>query len=606
LVGASSFGPRASRLKSDAMNTFCRAALALSLVSVTGCRQFDTEQWPSLGYDLKSTYNNRGERKIGTRTVDRLGAVWRTTEHGRISGAAAVAEDVVYVLSSAGTFAFHADTGQEIWRNVAFGGSSSPTYADGELFVHDSASVLHKLDAETGHELWQVRTDTHPSASGFSSPAVLDGYVIVGVSSIDEAVNRSETSSFRGSVVAYNRASGAELWRQYTVQEPHNGCAVWSSVSIDPKLGLVYGSTGNNYTGQASNTSDSIFALRLNDGSVAWWTQLTEGDVFTIARPQSPDSDFGTNPMLFDTLANGRFRRLVGAGQKSGMFWVLDRLTGAIVWSRNVSKGSAFIGGIFNAGAYDGQRILLAGNLGTSSGPGSEPSNGESKLGSPGTSVLEALNPADGSVVWERQLPAHVWAPITVANGVGFVAYETELQAFDVRNGRKLFNYRTNGTITSAPVVAAGGVYFGSGLTYLAAKPDETFHALRLDGPLGEPEPSADGGAEATFSTIFSQVFTGNGCRSQFCHGAGAGNLSLATRDAAYAALVGVPASGPGCGSSGKLLVAPGNPDASLLYEKISNATPSCGTVMPPSGLAVSEAQLAQVRGWIAAGAPNN
>ena len=86
------------------MNTFCRAALALSLVSVTGCRQFDTEQWPSLGYDLKSTYNNRGERKIGTRTVDRLGAVWRTTEHGRISGAAAVAEDVVYVLSSAGTF----------------------------------------------------------------------------------------------------------------------------------------------------------------------------------------------------------------------------------------------------------------------------------------------------------------------------------------------------------------------------------------------------------------------------------------------------------------------------------------------------------------------
>ncbi|HEY6557286.1 MAG TPA: PQQ-binding-like beta-propeller repeat protein [Polyangiaceae bacterium] len=591
------------------MKTLCRLALAVSLVSVSGCRQFDQEQWPWLGYDLKSTYNNQGERKINTRTAGRLGARWRSTEHGRVSGAAAVAEDVVYIQSSKGLFALNAQTGQEIWRNETLSGSSSPTFSEGELFVHDFASVLHAFDAETGRELWQVRTDAHPAANGFSSPAVLDAYVIVGISSIDEAVNRTESSTFRGGVVAFNRSTGQEIWRHYTVDPPFNGVAVWSSVSIDTQLGLVYGTTGNNYTGQASDTSDAIFALRLHDGRLEWSTQLTKGDVFTIARPLSEDSDFGTNPILIDTEVNGRRRKLVAAGQKSGMFYALDRRTGAIVWSRNVSPGSAFIGGIFNAGAYDGRHILVAGNRGTSAGPGSEPANGESRLGTPGTSVLAALNPADGSVAWERQLPAHVWAPITVANGVGFVPYEKQLQAFDVRDGRKLFNYKTAGTITSAPVVADGAVFFGSGLTYLAAHPDETFHALSIDGPLEEPEvpTEPDGGAVVTFSQVYGQVFTGNGCRSAFCHGGNAGNLRLDNPAVAYANLVGVPASGDACAATGMLRVDPGNPDGSLLLNKMAHATPVCGEVMPPrGGVTVSDPQLQQVRAWIARGAPND
>jgi polyvinyl alcohol dehydrogenase (cytochrome) len=573
------------------------------------CDPADEQAWTWLGYDLRSTYNNTAETKIKTQNVAQLRAVWRTTQHGRVSGAVATANGVVYVLSSTGLYAFRAGTGEELWRNVSMSGSSSPTYSNGVLFVHDGNAYLHAINPNNGSEHWVVRTDTHPLARGFSSPAVHGTQVIVGTSSIDEVANLTETSTFRGSVVAYDRSTGAEVWRRYTVDAPHNGCAVWSSVSIDTELGLVYGSTGNNYTGVASNTSDALFALRLSDGGVAWWTQLTPGDVFTVARPSSPDSDFGTNPIVFDAVIGGRTRKLVGAGQKNGMFWALDRSTGGVLWWRNVSKGSMFIGGMLNSGAFDGKRILVAGNLGTSTGPGSEPANGDSTLGSPGTSVLEALDPASGRVLWERQLPAHVWAPITVANGVGFVAYETQLQAFDVRDGRKLFNYRTAGTITSAPVVSNGAVYFGSGLTYLAAKADQTFHALSLEGQLGEPDAgSLDGGpVPIGFSAIWTQVFGGNGCKSVFCHGANAGNLSLETRDIAYAQLVGVPASSPSCASSGLLRVAPGNPDASLLLQKMAHVTPVCGTVMPPAmGLTVSEAQLSQVRAWIAAGAPNN
>jgi polyvinyl alcohol dehydrogenase (cytochrome) len=208
---------------------------------------------------------------------------------------------------------------------------------------------------------------------------------------------------------------------------------------------------------------------------------VSADDVFTLRSPRSEDSDFGTNPILFEAEVDGVERKLLGAGQKSGMFWVLDRETGDVVWQRQVSDGSALIGGVFNNGAYDGRSIVVAGNDGTSSGPGSEPANGNSKpLGGAeeATSVLMALDPATGRIRWERQLPAWVWAPITLADGVGFVAVDRDLQAFDTKTGKKLLEVETDGTISSAPATAGDRVYFGSGLSYFTTKSGRTVYAL--------------------------------------------------------------------------------------------------------------------------------
>jgi polyvinyl alcohol dehydrogenase (cytochrome) len=568
-----------------------------------------TPHWSGLGFDLSSSFNNANERALSTGSVARLKAAWTTTAYGTVNGAAALAGDIVYIQSGTGTYALRVSNGQLVWQNLQSKGTSSPTYSDGVLFVNDSASVLRALNAATGQQLWQVRIDPHPLSSGMSSPVVHERYVIVGSSSTDE-INNLGFSNFRGAVVAYDRTTGQQIWRRYTVEAPFNGVAVWSSVSIDPALGLVFATNGNNYTGTASNTSDAIFAIRLSDGSPVWSTQLTAGDVYTTTRPTSPDYDFGTNPVLFDATINGLPRKLVGAGQKSGMFWALDRQTGGVIWSRQVSPGSGLVGGVFNNGAYDGERILVAGNLGTSSAPGSEPYNGESNPNSnpkptPGTALLAALDPATGNSVWERQLPAWVWAPITVANGVGFVAYETQLQAFDVRTGAKLFNYKAPGTITSAPVAAEGAVYFGSGLTYYAGHPDRTFHALSLSGTGSGGTGGTGGGTGTTFTAIYSDVFVASGCTAGFCHGGTAGNLAMSTQAQAYANLVGVSAAGPSCGASGWHRVKPFEPNASLLINKIANATPVCGTSMPPNQL-LPAAQVERVRAWIAAGAQND
>jgi outer membrane protein assembly factor BamB len=320
--------------------------------------------------------------------------------------------------------------------------------------------------------------------------------------------------------------------------------------------------------------------------------------VFTILNPGSQDTDFGTNPILFEATIDGRQRKLLAAGQKSGVFWALDRESGEVVWSQAVSPGSALIGGFLNNGAYDGEHILAAGNNGSSSAPGSE----EPVPPSTQRSRLVAFDPATGAIVWERQIGGWVWAPLTVANGVGYVAVDTTLQAFDARTGAKLFTFPTNGTITSAPVVADGRVYFGSGLSYFVGTRARDFYALSLEGGGGDHNGGNDG---TTFRAIYTDIIVGQGCTTTSCHGSNQGNLRMSSRAEAYANLVSVAASGPLCEGIGLNRVEPGDPDHSLLYDKISQTQPACGTAMPPTG-PLSAEDVARIRDWITRGAPDD
>src|SRR5262249_39434963 len=65
-----------------------------------------------------------------------------------------------------------------------------------------------------------------------------------------------------------------------------------------------------------------------------------------------PDLDFAQGPMLLD---NG----LVGAGQKSGMFWAFKRKTGELVWNTQVVP-PGITGGMQWGSANDGKRIFVA------------------------------------------------------------------------------------------------------------------------------------------------------------------------------------------------------------------------------------------------------
>jgi outer membrane protein assembly factor BamB len=208
------------------------------------------------------------------------------------------------------------------------------------------------------------------------------------------------------------------------------------------------------------------------DGEILWKAQRTAGDAYSFAGGGfgHPDADFGANPVIFEAEVNGVMTKLVGSGQKNGQVSVVRQEDGELVWSRvlaattNTADGWTGASGIFNNAAWDGKHFLIACNSATSTGAGSEPLATQSYQTR--TSVLFALNPADGATVWERQLKGQVMGPITVANGVGFVGADRELQAFDVETGAILFRHDTGSTIACGASVANGHVAVGNGLSW--------------------------------------------------------------------------------------------------------------------------------------------
>jgi len=83
-------------------------------------------------------------------------------------------------------------------------------YGDGKIFLHQADTTLVALDANTGKEVWTVKTDD-PSkgATGTSAPVVYNGKVYVGVSGGEFGV--------RGWLAAYNTSDGKQAWRAYSM-----------------------------------------------------------------------------------------------------------------------------------------------------------------------------------------------------------------------------------------------------------------------------------------------------------------------------------------------------------------------------------------------------
>jgi hypothetical protein len=115
--------------------------------------------------------------------------------------------------------------------------------------------------------------------------------------------------------------------------------------------------------------------------------------------------------------------------------------------------------------------------------------------------------------------------------------------------------------------------------------------------------------ADSTFGQVQQQIFDAQGCTASACHGElTQGGLDLRP-DNAHASLVNVEA------SSGKYVrVFPGEPDLSLVYQKVAAKTQGfdlgplgiSGGAMPTGEGMLSENDLGLLRAWIRGGAPEH
>ena len=118
--------------------------------------------------------------------------------------------------------------------------------------------------------------------------------------------------------------------------------------------------------------------------------------------------------------------------------------------------------------------------------------------------------------------------------------------------------------------------------------------------------------APARFGDVL-EIFSKPTHNCGICHGsapaASNGGLQFnpSKREDAHTALVGVMAGDTRQGKcAGKTYVVPGEPEASLLVDKLANETPSCGARMPQGFMPLDAMELETVRSWITAGALND
>jgi quinohemoprotein ethanol dehydrogenase len=292
--------------------------------------------------------------QIDRSNVADLKGVWRT----HLSSATAfkysgetqplVHDGVIYLSTGASdVFALDVESGKTIWQyegnldqsiNTVCCGWTSRGVAigDGRVYLGKLDGNLVALDAHSGQEVWSAAVgDWRKGETITSAPLYYEGLVVTGISGGEFGV--------RSRVTAYDAETGKLVWRFYTIPGPgevghdtwpqdndawkHGGAPVWQTPAVDPKLGLLYFSTGNtspDFDGSSRKGdnlfANSIVAVDAKTGEYRWHYQQVHHDIWDLDSP-SP-------VVLFDLTVDGKLRHALAEASKTGWVYILDRTNG--------------------------------------------------------------------------------------------------------------------------------------------------------------------------------------------------------------------------------------------------------------------------------------
>jgi polyvinyl alcohol dehydrogenase (cytochrome) len=504
-----------TRKKSIAAATLVAAVAGMLLMPALATAS-QGSGWTSAGGNRQNTRYQQSEHRLSAANVAGLTVKWVLQTGGDVSATPAVDGDTVYVPDWAGNlYAVNKLTGAIRWQVsiTAVTGipgdkaRATPAVTEDKVIIgtqgpFGGGGKVLAFNKFTGQTLWITQADSHPAAIITQSATVFDGRVYVGVASQEEAFAAAVPGyqlSFRGSMLALDLDTGAILWKTYTAPEGYTGNAVWgSSPAIDTKRGQVYIATGNNYSvpddvldcvaaaGNDANAQraclapddffDSILALDMKTGAIRWATSTVPYDAWTwdcipflgtgdlCPDPAGPNYDFAQAPALFSTKSPmGRPFDVVGAGQKSGRYWVLDADTGAVVWWTQAGPGGT-AGGLQWGSAVDGQRIYTA-NANSNNVSWPLPPSGSTTTTE---GVWSAMDSRTGALLWQATPPngGSTSGPVTTANGVVFgcsLDPQGHMYALDGATGAVLWSFASGGSCLSGAAISGGMLFWGSG-----------------------------------------------------------------------------------------------------------------------------------------------
>jgi alcohol dehydrogenase (cytochrome c) len=475
--------------------------------------------WPTYHGDPRGNRYSPLDQ-INRTTVGRLAPAWVFTlpGAGSLQVTPVVVDGVMYVTNANECVALDAGSGRRIWHyqrprtkglaGDAASGINRGVAVDGDrVFMVTDHAHLIALNRFTGDLVWETTmADWRQNYGATSAPLVVGNLVVSGISGGDEGV--------RGFLAAYDRGTGREAWRFWTVPargEPgsetwrgtaplEHGCAAtWLTGTYDADLQTLYWPTGNpcpDYDGagrQGDNLySDSILALDPATGRLKWHFQYTPHDLW--------DWDAQQPPVLVDLTWDGAPRKLLLHANRNGFFYVLDRTDGALLLAKPFVKKLTW------ASAIDakGRPVLNPDQTPTAEGrtvcPAVEgatnwfstafaPSTGlyyvqalekctiftrspetwragqsfyggtTRRAAEPGQKVLRAIDVRTGAIAWEMPQtgPGSTWGgTLATAGGLVFLGEDSgALMAVDAATGAPVWQFQTNVQWKASPMTYA-------------------------------------------------------------------------------------------------------------------------------------------------------
>jgi len=224
------------------------------------------------------------------------------------------------------------------------------SFYEGKLFAATWDGRLFTLDAETGKEIWTVRTfDLDQALYITGAPKAFNGKVLIGNGG-------TESGPTRGWVTAYDADTGEEAWKFHIVPgNPADGFEneamemaartwtgewwkhggggnAWHGFTYDAEFNAIYIGTGNgspwNRKIRSPEGGDNLFlcsivALDADTGEYRWHYQTTPGE--------SWDYNSNMDIVLADLQLDDDAIKAILHAPKNGFFYVIDRATGKLV-----------------------------------------------------------------------------------------------------------------------------------------------------------------------------------------------------------------------------------------------------------------------------------
>jgi outer membrane protein assembly factor BamB len=370
-------------------------------------------------------------------------------------------------------YALDPATGAEIWkRTVGPVAGRLHVLADGGVCYGTLLGQVGCLDGADGAVRWTTSLAEPLMGTIWSAPVEANGRLFVGVAGL------TDDPCTRGRLVALDVATGAELWRFYTIPEKicdtdtsvacsvdadcpdagtctvAQGGGVTATPAVDPTGEWVYMNTVGCYRFPSVGESDSIFKIAASTGTVAWRNRVNAPEQFGACdndtsidcgvdahcaavggacTKKGTYHDFGflNGPLLIDVPDDmGGTKPLVVSGSKNGTLYAFDEATGAIVWT-NVVRATPITPGFAGFGLFNGALTHAGGRLFAALYfmiPPRVCGNDARKQCSadadcpggtcpPEPKHLMAFDATTGMTIWEDEI-GRSWSHVAVENGV--------------------------------------------------------------------------------------------------------------------------------------------------------------------------------------------